>query len=92
MGKIFEIIYCNGSVVKGTTVEEFSKAPDIGIQFLIVQYEDDSVIKHKAQDEYEYQGATKPGTWCDDYFILKNRLTELSTLLSGNPDTTRRRR
>lgn len=79
---MFEIVYSDGSVVRGSTAADFGAAPDDGIQFVIVS--DDSGIEvHKGEDEYRYGGITKPGSWTDraTYDGLKGRLRELSCLL-----------
>lgn len=95
MREAFEIVYADGAVITGSTVTRFRQAPDEGIQFVIVRYADGSTVKHKAQDEYEYHGATKPGSWTesDNYESLKARLPQLSKLMfNPDPDNRRNRR
>ena len=84
--KRFEIIYADGSVVRGTTAEQYKSAPDADIQFVIVQYEDGSVIKQKALDEYEFEGVRKPGSWTseENFNLLKKKLAEISTLVGNS--------
>ncbi|TQV82863.1 hypothetical protein [Aliikangiella coralliicola] len=91
MPEPFEIIYEDETVISGTTKAEFEAAPNAGIQFLIVQYEDGHIEKHKALDTYEYQGATKPGSWTtlENFETLKGRILELSNLMVA-PVLTRR--
>lgn len=93
-GDAFEIIYADGSVVAGSTKRQFSSAPNDGIQFVIVRYSDGSIVKHKAQDEYEYRGAVKPGSWtsAENYEALKARIAELSSLMVAPVDPRDRRR
>lgn len=90
VGVRFEIVYSDGTVIAGTTAEEFAEAPE-GVQFVIVEMSCGRIVKHKALSIYEYQGATKTGDWCQHYEELKRRLPELSTLLSPKPSPARRR-
>jgi hypothetical protein len=85
MQEAFEIIYADGSMVEGTTVADFRAAPNPGIQFVIVRYEDGRIIKHKCLSTYEYQGATKFGDWMDnkDFDKLKQQLSTISKLMFG---------
>lgn len=94
MREVFEIIYADGSVVAGHTVTQYRKAPDDGIQFVIVRYKDGHIVKHKCLSEYEYHAATKPGSWTDreNFDDLKARLPEISKLLECKDEGRRRRR
>ncbi len=84
MHERFEIIYADGSVVAGRSVAQFRQAPDDGIQFVVVRYKDGHIVKHKCLSEYEYHGATKPGSWTDreNFDDLKQRLSSISKLLT----------
>ena len=85
MRERFEIVYADGSVVAGRSVAQFRKAPDDGIQFVVVRYKDGHIVKHKCLSEYEYHGATKPGRWTDteNFESLKRRLGSICSLFSG---------
>ena len=50
MRKAFEIVYADGSS---------KKAPEDGIQFVIMREKDGSLTKYKACDEYGFNGAKK---------------------------------
>lgn len=83
MRKAFEIVYADGSIVAGTTKRQFSKAPEDGIQFVIVRDRTGALRVLKGQSEYEYAGAVKPGAWTEreNYDALKSRLLAVSKLL-----------
>lgn len=85
----FEIFYADGEIVSGTTKRQFEKAPEAGIQFVVVRAKDGSLVVHKGQDVYEYRGAKKPGSWTEreNYDRIKASLMERSGLLvNRNPD------
>ena len=92
MPELFEIVYADGTVIAGQTVAQFRAAPDDGVQFVIVQQSDGSIIKQKALDVYEYKGAKKPGSYMPTaaFEALKGRLGDISKLL--NPTITPLRR
>ena len=94
MRESFEIVYADASVLSGRTVTQFRAAPDDGIQFVIVQYKDGHIVKHKCLSEYEYHGATKPGAWMerDGFDSLKEKLSEISNLLVCREPGRRRQR
>lgn len=91
--RAFEIVYSDGSIVRGHTRAKFERAPEQGIQFVIIRERDGSVRVLKGQDEYEYAGAVKPGSWTDrdNYFALRSRLNELSDLLIDRQARVHRR-
>lgn len=81
--KAFEIVYADGTLVAGSTREDFERAPDDGVQFVIVRDEAGAVRVMKALSKYEYEGVVKPGSWTEteNYFALRARLLEISNLL-----------
>ena len=90
----FEIVYEDASVVRGDTTDEYIAAPSAGIQFVVILYDDGSIIKHKALDEYEFNGAKKPGSWTppENYERIKQMLPDICELLRRNPPPCGRRR
>lgn len=89
----FEIFYADGSIVVGTTKKAFEKAPEHGIQFVIVREKDGSLTVNKAAESYEYRGAIKKGEWTDreNYERLKAGLRSGSKLLVAPVDPRERR-
>ena len=85
--KRFEIIYADGTVVRGTTKRQFQNARPDGIQFVIVEHKDGSIEKRKGEDVYVYRGAKQRGSQTDDetYRALTARLPILSKLLAVPP-------
>lgn len=79
----FEIIYDDETVVSGTTATDFANAPATGIQIVIEECDDGTIIKHKALDVYTYQGENKNGSWTDlaTFNAIKDKVVELSDLM-----------
>lgn len=91
MRERFEIVYSDSSVIRGNTAKQFTAARQDGVLFVVIQYEDGSIIKHKGEDWYEFRGARIPGSWASDevYNDIKGRLHLLTELLSCQTSTLR---
>jgi len=88
----FEIFYSDDTIARGETVAEFERAKSVGVQFVVIEYADQSIVKHKGLDLYQFNGATKPGDWTDrqTYDRIKNDLAARSTILQPRYEPRRR--
>ena len=89
----FEIVYADGEIVAGSSQRQWRDAPDDGIQFVIIEYEDGHVVRYKALDEYEYHGVLKPGSLTDtaNYEKLKFTSAKKSRLMNSVTNKTRKK-
>ena len=90
----FEIFYSDDTIAAGTTAAEFDQAPRDGVQFVVIEYADRSIVKHKGLDLYEFNGATRPGAWTDreNYDRIKASLAARSEILQPRYEPRRRGR
>jgi len=89
----FEIFYSDDTIARGTTAEQFRRAPSAGVQFVVIEYANQSIVKHKGLDVYGFNGEYKPGDWTDrqTYDRIKNDLADRSQILKPRYEPRRGR-